>query len=207
MDLRNIVAGKGYSGLATFSDIHAHAKKLKKGIKYALNNNLFIVFLGDLVDGHDKPLETVLAVKTILDEGNGVLVIGNHDDKFYRYAKGNPVKLKKANKQTLADVPKGGEELFLQTIIELNDQSNNKNRNRLNTVLSIALQEIDMPKSYYNLHYLSKELKLKKVPKIDTVIEELRNRGAIASRTHFDFKSIKTNMNINQLKQMLVSLY
>jgi len=124
MDLKSVVAGGSYSGLVTFSDIHSHAKKLKQGIKYALNNNLFIVFLGDLVDGHDKPLETVLAVKTILDEGNGVLVIGNHDDKFYRYAKGNAVMLKGANKQTLADVPKGGEQLFLQTMIDLIDHQN-----------------------------------------------------------------------------------
>jgi len=119
MDLTNIIASGGYNGLVTFSDIHAHAKKLKKGIRYALKNNLFIIFLGDLVDGHDRPLETVLAVKAILDAGTGVLVIGNHDDKFYRYAKGNPVILKKQNKQTLADVPKGGEQLFLQTMIDL----------------------------------------------------------------------------------------
>ena len=119
MNLENIIAPGGYSGLATFSDIHAHAKKLKKGIRYALKHNLFCVFLGDLVDGHDKPLETVLAVKAILDAGTGVLVIGNHDDKFYRYAKGNPVILKQANKQTLADVPKGGEQLFLDTITDL----------------------------------------------------------------------------------------
>ena len=118
MNLKNIIAS-GYSGLATFSDVHAHAKKLKKGIRYALDNNLFIVFLGDLVDGHDAPLETVLAVKAILDAGTGVLVIGNHDDKFYRYAIGNPVILKKQNKQTLADIPKGAEKLFLQTIIDV----------------------------------------------------------------------------------------
>ena len=73
MNLKNIIPAGNYSGLATFSDVHAHAKKLKKGIKYALKNNLFIVFLGDLVDGHDKPLETVLAVKQILDAGTGAL--------------------------------------------------------------------------------------------------------------------------------------
>lgn len=123
MNLKNIIAGGSYSGIATFSDVHAHADKLKKGIRYALNNNLFIVFLGDLVDGHDKPLETVTAVKQILDAGTGVLVIGNHDDKFYRYAKGNNVILKGANKQTLADVPKDGMDLFLQTMIDLNDHS------------------------------------------------------------------------------------
>ena len=59
MNLKNIIPAGNYSGIATFSDVHAHAKKLKKGIKYALKNNLFIVFLGDLVDGHNKPLETV----------------------------------------------------------------------------------------------------------------------------------------------------
>jgi protein phosphatase len=124
MNLKNIIPAGNYSGIATFSDVHAHAKKLKKGIKYALKNNLFIVFLGDLVDGHDKPLETVLAVKQILDAGTGVLVIGNHDDKFYRYAKGNPVILKKQNKQTLADLPKGKEQLFLQTMIDLHTHKN-----------------------------------------------------------------------------------
>lgn len=119
MDLKNIIPAGNYSGLATFSDIHAHAEKLKGGIKYALKNNLFIVFLGDLIDGHDKPLETVLIVKQILDAGTGALVIGNHDDKFYRYAKGNPVILKKQNKQTLADIPEGQEKLFLQTMTDL----------------------------------------------------------------------------------------
>jgi protein phosphatase len=121
MNLKNIVAGGSYSGLATFSDVHAHAKKLKKGIRYALKNNLFIVFLGDLVDGHDKPLETVLVVKQILDAGTGALVIGNHDDKFYRYAKGNPVILKKQQKDTLKHIPKGKQKLFLDTITDLND--------------------------------------------------------------------------------------
>lgn len=124
MNLKNLISAGNYNGIATFSDVHAHAKKLKKGIKYALKNNLFIVFLGDLVDGHDKPLETVIAVKQILDAGTGALVIGNHDDKFYRYAKGNPVILKKQNKQTLADIPKGQEQLFLQTIVDLYTHQN-----------------------------------------------------------------------------------
>lgn len=118
MNLKNIITS-GYSGLATFSDVHSHIEKLKKGINYALKNNLFCVFLGDLIDGHDKPLETVLTVKTILDAGSGVLVIGNHDDKMYRFAIGNPVILKKQNKQTLADIPKDREKLFLQTMIDL----------------------------------------------------------------------------------------
>lgn len=124
MDLQNIVSSGHYRGLVTFSDIHAHADKLREGIRYALKNDLFIVFLGDLVDGHDKPLETVLTVKKILDENRGVMVIGNHDDKFYRYAIGNPVTLKKANKKTLEDVPEEKRDLFLDTIKALVEHSN-----------------------------------------------------------------------------------
>ena len=119
MDLTSKVAAGGYRGLVTFSDIHAHAKKLKKGIRYAIKNDLYIVFLGDLVDGHDKPLETVLTVKALLDADRAAFVIGNHDDKFYRYAKGNKVILKGANKKTLEDVPEDKRELFLQTISDI----------------------------------------------------------------------------------------
>lgn len=123
MNLKNIISAN-YSGLVTFSDIHSHAEKLRKGISYCLKNNLFMVFLGDLIDGHDKPLETVLTIKSILDANTGVLVIGNHDDKMYRFAIGNPVILKGQNKQTLADVPKGKKKLFLQTMIDLIDHKN-----------------------------------------------------------------------------------
>lgn len=129
MDLSNKVAG--YSGIVTFSDIHSHAKKLKKGIRYAIKNDLFIVFLGDLVDGHDQPLETVLTAKKLLDEDRAVLVIGNHDDKFARYAKGNPVQLKAAQKQTLADVPEDKQQLFLDTMLELRNHPNSAFTHRL----------------------------------------------------------------------------
>lgn len=130
MDLKPLLQGR-YKGIVTFSDVHAHANKLKKGINYAIKNDLFIVFLGDLVDGHDKPLETVIAVKAILDENRGVLVIGNHDDKFYRKALGNKVIFKKAQEKTLADVPKGKHELFFSTIVDLVDHRNSDNLWRL----------------------------------------------------------------------------
>ena len=52
MDLASKMASGNYKGFVTFSDIHAHAEKLKQGIRYAIKNDLFIVFLGDMVDGH-----------------------------------------------------------------------------------------------------------------------------------------------------------
>ncbi len=124
MDLAPKIASGNYRGVVTFSDIHAHAKKLKKGIRYAVKNNYFMVFLGDLVDGHDKPLETVSVVKKLLDEDRAVLVVGNHDDKFRRYAIGNPVHLKRAQKQTIEDVPEKNREQFLQMMIDVTTHRN-----------------------------------------------------------------------------------
>ena len=126
MDLKAVIKGR-YRGIATFSDVHAHAEKLKAGIAYAVQNDLFMVFLGDLVDGHDQPLETVVAVRAILDENRGVMVVGNHDDKFYRHALGNPVQFKKAQKKTLADVPKGQHDLFFDTIVSIVEHRNSGN--------------------------------------------------------------------------------
>ena len=131
MDLASKMASGNYKGFVTFSDIHAHAEKLKKGIRYAIKNDLFIVFLGDLVDGHDKPLETVVTVKQLLDEDRAVLVIGNHDDKFHRYAKGNKVILKGAQKRTLEDVPEDKREFFLQTITDIVTHRNSALTHRL----------------------------------------------------------------------------
>ena len=137
MDLAPKIDSGQYKGVVTFSDIHAHAKKLKKGIRYAIKNDLFIVFLGDLVDGHDKPLETVSVVKKLLDEDRAVLVVGNHDDKFRRYAIGNPVELKKAQKQTLEDVPEKYRDEFLQMMVDVTTHANAALTHRIHDVVFV----------------------------------------------------------------------
>ncbi len=123
MDLKKLV-GNRYRGIVTFSDIHAHADKLRAGIKYGLDNDLFLLFLGDLVDGHDKPLETVLAVRAVLDEDRGAFVIGNHDDKFRRYAKGAKVSLTSVHHKTLADVGEKNHGLFFDSIVSIVEHRN-----------------------------------------------------------------------------------
>jgi len=123
MDLKSKV-GNNYRGVVTFSDVHADIDRLRKGIAYALANDLFMVFLGDLVDGHDKPVETVIAVKAILDEDRGVFVIGNHDDKFRRYAQGRKVEIKGMALQTLKDVGEARLPLFLETMVGIVEHRN-----------------------------------------------------------------------------------
>lgn len=123
MDLKSKV-GNNYRGIVTFSDVHADIDRLRKGVAYALQNDLFMLFLGDLVDGHDHPLDTVVAVKAILDEDRGVFTIGNHDDKFRRYARGAKVQFKGEPLRTLQLLGERDLPLFLQTMVDIVEHRN-----------------------------------------------------------------------------------
>lgn len=117
MNLKNIIDTDKYKGLIVLSDIHAEFQRLVDATNYANEHDLFIVFIGDLIDGGHQPRETLLHVKRILDDNAGVLTIGNHDDKHFRGAKGNPVLRNTSYMDTLADA--GEEELFKSLVTEV----------------------------------------------------------------------------------------
>lgn len=97
-------------------------------------------------------------------------------------------------------------ETFIREFIDQNNNSDYQNKKRLDKLLNVILDEINMPFSYYNLHKLSQELKLESVPKMDLVIDLLKKKGFVASRTHFDPICIKTNMKNDLIKQTLRDL-
>ncbi|MFX0075444.1 MAG: tRNA (guanine(10)-N(2))-dimethyltransferase [Candidatus Hermodarchaeota archaeon] len=92
---------------------------------------------------------------------------------------------------------------YLKELHLLNEKFNFKNKNRINKILNFALNEVNMPISYYNIHKLSQHLKLSYIPKLEDIITKIQEKGYRASRTHFDFISIKTDMNIYELKELL----
>ena len=89
MDIKTLT--KGFDGVMTLSDVHSEFKSLYKAVEYASSRNLFIVFLGDLIDGGMMPYETIDLIYDIVQAGKGISIIGNHDDKIFRYFKGNDV--------------------------------------------------------------------------------------------------------------------
>ncbi|MBY9014144.1 MAG: tRNA (guanine(10)-N(2))-dimethyltransferase [Candidatus Lokiarchaeota archaeon] len=95
---------------------------------------------------------------------------------------------------------------FLDEIIQLNEQNAIGNKKRIEKLINYALQEIGMPISYYNLHKLCQKLKLSSIPKLDNLINLIKENGYTASRTHFDFLSLKTNMRIEDLKSLLLKI-
>lgn len=98
------------------------------------------------------------------------------------------------------------DEAFLTEIIRLNAMNSLKSAAKCEKPLNYALEEIGMPISYHNLHKLCKSLKLERIPRMEDVISAIREQGFMASRTHFDFLCVKTDMDRESLKQILITL-
>lgn len=110
-----------YKGLLVVGDVHSVFSDFATSYSYARKNNLYYLQLGDILDYGPKPLETMLLAKEILDSGHGTIIQGNHDNKMFRWAKGNDVKLGKPQRDTLARVD-FGIDLFRDLVLEIAEQ-------------------------------------------------------------------------------------
>lgn len=95
---------------------------------------------------------------------------------------------------------------FIKHILSLNSDSDFKIKNKAEKNLQFCLEECGMPLSYYNVHGICRELKKATVPSMDLLINEIEKQGFRASRTNFDYTSIKTEMNIEELKSLMQNL-
>jgi len=95
---------------------------------------------------------------------------------------------------------------FLMKLEEINNAFKLKNKDKLERIIGFCKEELSMPISYYNIHKLCKELKSKSIPKMEDLLEMVKKQGYKASRTHFDFTSIKTDMSINNLKDLILEM-
>ncbi len=95
---------------------------------------------------------------------------------------------------------------FIRKMLNLNEKTFKLNKKRIEKLLTIAIEENNMPISFYNLHKMSKKLKLSSIPKINTIITIIKKKGFQASRTHFDLLSIKTNAGISLLRKILIKM-
>jgi hypothetical protein len=66
--------------------------------------NRTLVFLGDITDRGPKNREALQMVIRNFDEGNHLWVMGNHDNKLFRWMKGNPIKPAHGLEGTIEDL-------------------------------------------------------------------------------------------------------
>ena len=76
------------------------------------------------MDSGPMPYETVMHMYELVSDGRAVLVIGNHDDKFYRHAKGKSVRFSRDAKTTIEVVGEERMESFLNTYVALIEHKN-----------------------------------------------------------------------------------
>ncbi|MFQ5815658.1 MAG: tRNA (guanine(10)-N(2))-dimethyltransferase [Candidatus Hydrothermarchaeaceae archaeon] len=72
-------------------------------------------------------------------------------------------------------------------------------------LLSTLASELDEP-FYYDVHALCRKMKIS-APKMEEVMEELRDSGFDVSRTHFSPTAIKTNASVEDVKRALLPVF
>jgi hypothetical protein len=90
-----------FDGILVLGDIHSNIEAFLKAVDFCKKENYFLLSLGDLVDYGHNPFEVIDALHELWLEERAGFVIGNHDDKFYRYYKGNKVRLSHGQEKTL----------------------------------------------------------------------------------------------------------
>ena len=77
--------------------------------------------------------------------------------------------------------------------------------NRVTKIIRLALNEANMPPTYFNLHLLCDRMNLE-VPPFEKVMNRLKENGFEVSRTHFDPVSIRTTAGVEEVKSVLRSI-
>ena len=145
---------EGYKGLLVVGDVHSVFSDFATSYSYARRNNLYYLQLGDILDYGPKPLETILLAKEVIDSGHGTIIQGNHDNKMLRWAKGNDVKLGKAQRDTLARVD-FSINLFKDLVLEVipsNNFATFKNFFMAEYILIFG-QKRRLPRSLWKVHF------------------------------------------------------
>lgn len=79
---------------------------------------------------------------------------------------------------------------------ELNSQRDYSDKAKLDSLLSLMEGEVGMPPWFYEVHASCRRLNIQPPPRIDALIEKLKEEGFGAVRTHFTPLGIKTDAGI-----------
>lgn len=96
---------------------------------------------------------------------------------------------------------------FITRMIKQIDEDT-PNRKRINTekkvlkLLHTCLEEADAPVTFYDIHVICRNLKIS-APKLIDVMNKIEGEGFIATKTHFNPVGIKSDIDIDKLKEII----
>lgn len=97
---------------------------------------------------------------------------------------------------------------FLKKVINENEKRKKEKQiedREVEKMLSLLLEENDQPSLFYDLHFIADHFNLPAKKKIAEIVQELKNKGFKASRTHFTPQGIRTNASIKEIRSALVN--
>lgn len=101
-DLNRVKAN--FKGFKVVGDVHGDFTAFNAAVMSARANNLFVVSLGDLTDRGPNSPAVMELMMDLVDSGAGGMVVGNHDDKLWRFLNGNNVKVAHGLQTTVAQL-------------------------------------------------------------------------------------------------------
>lgn len=111
-----------FAGIRVVGDVHGEAAPFRAAVEGARAARLFLLQLGDLTDyGPDSPAVLALMLD-LLERGDGIALLGNHDHKLARALAGRPVRIEPEGLgRTLAQLEArpDGEALVARTLAAL----------------------------------------------------------------------------------------
>jgi len=97
-----------YEGILLVADVHAVKEKLKATVNIAERRNLYMVFLGDIVDHGGNSVYAVETIYHLLSHGKCELILGNHDKRILKWInaqkQGLKIPLSDSNLTTIREI-------------------------------------------------------------------------------------------------------
>jgi tRNA (guanine26-N2/guanine27-N2)-dimethyltransferase len=94
---------------------------------------------------------------------------------------------------------------FISKMIDMAGTLNLNTKDKMIELFEKCYAEAEGPITFYDIHKLCKKLKIS-APKMNDVIDEIANRGYFISRTHFKLTGMRTDMPLDELKELIVDL-
>lgn len=89
---------------AIIGDVHGCFDELLELVEKLNNPDRTFVFVGDLVSRGPESVKVIRFVRDLCLNNKALCVLGNHDDKILRWARGNPVKLSHGDQETAPQI-------------------------------------------------------------------------------------------------------
>lgn len=85
-------------------DVHAVFQPFEKAVKFANDNNLHLISVGDLIDNNTEGFAVTELMLRELQAGRASALFGNHEWKIHRWLLGRDVKITPPNKPTVSEM-------------------------------------------------------------------------------------------------------